>query len=67
MGYKSEVPMTSYLDLIYLLERLTELRETIYFLDDWFTTKEQNSEAARWKRYRELGLGKRHRASLPSP
>ena len=39
-GYKSEVPVTSSLGSIHLLEWLIYLRKPAYSLDYWFTTKE---------------------------
>ena len=42
--------MTPFLGLINLLQRLTELRETFYLLDDQFIIKGYNSGTARWKR-----------------
>lgn len=36
----SEVYMTPSLGVINLVEWLTELRETIYLLDNWFTIKD---------------------------
>ena len=52
---------------INLLEWLTELRGTFYFLDHQFFTKGYNSRTARWKRGTGHGKGKGHRASMLSP
>lgn len=48
-GYKSEVPRTSSMCLINLLEHLTELRETFYLLDYQFVIRVCSSGTARWK------------------
>lgn len=48
-GYKSEVPRTSSMCLINLLEHLTELRETFYLLDYQFVIRVYSSGTARWK------------------
>ena len=58
--------MTSSLGLINLLEQFIELKETFYLLDYQFTIKEYNLGTARWKRCTEQGMGKGHRASMPS-
>ena len=48
-GYKLKIPTIPSLGLIYLLEQLTELRKTFWFLDRWFIIKGYNSRTARWK------------------
>lgn len=48
-GCRLDVSMTSFLGSIHLLEWLTKLRETFYFLDSWFITKGCNSGAVGWK------------------
>lgn len=57
--------MTSSSNLTNLLKWLTQVRETFYLLDYKFITKGYK-EAARWKRYTGQGMGKGHRASVPS-
>ena len=52
------------LDLINLLEQLTELRETFCILDYQFIIKGYNLETARWKRCIGQGMEKGHRASM---
>ena len=42
--------MTPSSDLVHLLEWLTELRETFYLLDCWFSIKGYNSGIAREER-----------------
>ena len=50
-GYKSEVPTTSFLGSINLLEWLTELRKLVYSLDDWFITKDiKGYRSTAWRR-----------------
>ena len=52
------------LDLINVLEQLTELGETFYFLDDQFIIKRYNSGTARQKR--RARYGEECRLSKPS-
>lgn len=56
--YKSEVPRTSSMCLINLLEHLTELRETFYLLDYQFVIRVYSSGTARWKTWIGQGMGK---------
>ena len=53
---------------INLLEWLTELRKTVYFLDYSFIIKGYNSGTSRWKRCMGQDMGERggHRASILS-
>ena len=41
-----------------MLKQLTELRETFYLLDHWFTIEGYNSGTARWKGCIGQGMGK---------
>ena len=66
-GYRSVVPMTHSLGSINLLEWLTELKETLYWLGNQFIVKAYISETARWKRWIGQGVGEGCGASVPSP
>ena len=57
-GSRSEVTMISSLDLINLLEWLTELRKTFYLLDYWFIIKGFNSGRARKEKHTGQSMGK---------
>ena len=65
-GCKLEISKPSSLGSINLLEWLRELRETFCLLDHHFIIKGYNSGTSRWKRYIVQGMGKGHRASMPS-
>ena len=57
-GFKLEVPMILSLSSVNFLVQVTELRETWYLPDYWFTMKGYNSGIAVWKRCRGQGVGK---------
>ena len=66
-GYRPEVQLTPPSSgSINLLEWLTELGETFYFLDHWFTIKGYNSGRARWKRCRGQSTRTGQGISMPS-
>lgn len=65
--YKSQIPMTFFLGSITLLEWLTELRETFYFLDQNFYNIGiliRNSQVQKMHKAQRMGKG--HGASMPS-
>ena len=64
-GYKPEVPMTPSLATINLLERLTELRNSVYSLDYQFIIQRYNTGTARWKKCTGQNMWEGHRASMP--
>lgn len=65
-SYRLEVPTPPALGSIILLERLTELKETVYLLASRFIVKAYKSGTAGWKRCVGQGVGEGCGASLPA-
>lgn len=61
-----EVPIIPSLGSVNFLEWLTELRESLYLLDCWFTLEGYLSGTGRGKRCTGQGVGEKHRVTACS-